>query len=140
MEEAAILIHTADSKGQPIRRRSETPLIASDRSNSGAQPNREKMAVLGAVYSIEPHLPTPGDVVESRFRHPDQPGTKMSRPRPQHKRLHANWDHIAVPDDSVHDPAAAFSRIAEEVASRKPHSTKLLVVIMDGQRIFMEPA
>jgi len=133
VEEAAILVHTADGKGQPIRRPSETPLIESDRSNSGAQPNRKKMAVQGAVYSIELHLPTPEDVTESRFRHPDQPGKKMTRPRPQHKRLHANWDHIAVPGDSVHGSAATCGWIAEEVASRKPHSTKPVVAIMDGQ-------
>ena len=66
VEEAAILVHTADGKGPPIRRRpSETPLIESDRSNSGDQPNCTKMAVLGSVYSVEPHLPTSEDVVES---------------------------------------------------------------------------
>ena len=134
VEEAAILVHTADGKGPPIRRRpSETPLIESDRSNSGAQPNRKKMAVLGAIYSIEPHLPTPEDVIESRFRYPDQPDKKTTRPRPQHKRVHANWDPIGVPGDSVHGPAATCGWIAEEVASQKPHSTKPVVAIMDGQ-------
>jgi hypothetical protein len=104
------------------------------------------MATLGAVYSIDPYVRTPEEIVETLFRQPGKTANndrksktqKPRRPRPQHKRVRAYLNHIDGNGDEVHGAAAIFGWIAEEVAARNPQdeagqATKTIVSIMDGQ-------
>lgn len=140
-EEAAILVQTADGKGVPIRRAADTPKIESHRGRLGPKPGGKRMATLGAVYSVDPYIRTPEEVVEALFR---QPGTRKEndntkrRPRPKHKRVQAYLDHIDSNGDETHGAASIFGWLADEVAARNPQSesgqpAKALVSIMDGQ-------
>ena len=140
-EEAAILVQTADGKGVPIRRAADTPKIESHHGKLGPKPGGKRMATLGAVYSIDPYVRTPEEVVESLFR---QPGSRQEkrktkpRPRPKHKRIRACLNHLDSNSDETHGAASIFGWLAEEVAARNPQNesgqpTKTLVSIMDGQ-------
>jgi len=145
-EEAAILVQTADGKGVPIRRPADAPKIESHRSKSGPKPGAKRMATLGAVYSVDPYVRTPEEIVEALFRPPSKTSNREGknkpptprRPRPQHKRVRACLNHIDRNGDEVHGAAAVFGWIAEEVASRNPQQeagegAKTVVSIMDGQ-------
>lgn len=140
-EEAAILVQSADGKGVPIRRAADTPKIESHRGRLGPKPGGKRMATLGTVYTTDPYVRTPEDVVESLFR---QPGTRemspeeKQRPRPKHKRVRACLDHTDCNGDELHGAAAIFGWLSGEVAARNPKNdsgqpTKKVVSIMDGQ-------
>jgi hypothetical protein len=135
-EEGAILVQTADGKGVPMRQPADAPVIASHRSKRGPKPNRKKMATVGAVYSIDPHVRTPEQVVELLFRKPGEPGenNEKERPRPQHKRVRVSLDHLDVEGDTVRGAPAIFGWMTDQVRARNPHDEKPLVTIMDGQR------
>jgi hypothetical protein len=135
-EEAAILVQSADGKGVPIRRGDDTKPIESHRSKSGPKPNRKKMATVGAVYSVDPHIRTPEEVVDALFRNPGEQRQedKRKRPRPQHKRVRVSLDHIDAQGDQVRGAPAIFGWMAGQVELRNPDGTKPLVTIMDGQQ------
>jgi hypothetical protein len=89
-EEGQILVQTADGKGVPIRRPADTPPIQDHQHQRGPKPDRKKMATVGAVYSVDPFVRTPEEVVDLLFRDPQEGGTrgdKRKRPRPCHKRM-----------------------------------------------------
>jgi hypothetical protein len=132
-EEGPILVETADGKGVPIRRPASAPPIESHQSKSGPKPGAKRMATLGSVYSIAPHVRLPEEVVESLFREPGAPREKSNRPRPQHKRVRACLNHRASDDNEIHGGAAIFGWIGDEVAARNPDGAKPVVSIMDGQ-------
>ncbi len=132
-EEGPILVQTADGKGVPIRRPASAPPIESHQSKSGPKPGAKRMATLGSVYSIAPHVRLPEEVVESLFRQPSEPRKKTDRPRPQHKRVRASLDHKDSDDNEIHGGAAIFGWISDEVAARNPDGDKPVVSIMDGQ-------
>ena len=131
-EEGPILVQTADGKGVPIRRSADAPPIETHKSKSGPKPGAKRMATLGSVYSIAPHVRQPKEVVESLFRQPGEPREKTERPRPQHKRVRASLDHKDSDDNEIHGGAAVFGWIADEVAARNPDD-KPVISIMDGQ-------
>ena len=126
-------MQTADGKGIPIRRSADTSVIEEHRQKSGPKPDRKRMAILGSVYTINPHVRTPQEVVESLFRKPGEPRPKSKRPRPQHKHVRAYLNHSTADGDQIHASAAVFGWIADEVAERNPHDNKPVVCIMDGQ-------
>ncbi|MEK6239383.1 MAG: hypothetical protein N2C14_32095, partial [Planctomycetales bacterium] len=66
-EEGEILVQTADGKGVPIRRPADTARIQDHERRPGPKPDRKKIAVLGAVYSVDRFVREPEDVVESLF-------------------------------------------------------------------------
>lgn len=141
-EEGAIFVQTADGKGVPIRRADDAAKIESHRSKSGPKPGAKRMATLGSVYSIDPYVRTPEQIVEALFCQPSKlsndNGEKSRRPRPQHKRVRACLDHDDTNGDEVRGAASIFGWIADEVAARNPldesgEVTKPLVSIMDGQ-------
>ena len=135
--EGALCVVSADGKGIPIRRRSaEVPIEAHDRDQR-PKPNRKKMAVVGVVYTIDPFVRRPKEIVDSLFRDPDDEPLSVKRPEPQHKRLWASLpqnqdgDLISATDET-------FGWLTEEVARRNPESHKPTVLLMDGQKSLWE--
>ena len=135
-EEGVIFVQTADGKGVPIRHPADAPRIESHHSKRGPKPNRKKMATVGAVYSIEPYVRTPEEVVDSLFQEPGEARKKdkSDRPRPQHKRARVSLDHVDAEGDAVRGAAAVFGWMTGQVRARNPGDEKPLVTIMDGQK------
>lgn len=86
-EEGQIFVQTADGKGVPIRHSADTPPIHDHQHQRGPKPDRKKMATIGAVYSVDPFVRTPEEVVQALFHDPQEAGPKRKRPRPCHKRM-----------------------------------------------------
>lgn len=135
--EGALCVVSADGKGIPIRRPTpEVPIEAHDRDQK-PKTNRKKMAVVGAVYTIDPFVRTPEEVAASLFRDPDEAAPLAERPEPQHKRLWAS-----LPQDQDGEIISAtdetFAWLAQEVARRNPDSHKPTLLLMDGQKSLWE--
>lgn len=131
--EGQILVQTADGKGVPIRHPADAPPIESHQHDKGPKPDRKKMATVGAVYSVDPFVRTPEQVVRALFAEnvgEDEP--TVQRPRPQHKRMRAALDHLDVNGDEIHGMASIFGWIATEVGDRH-RPAQPIVCIMDGQ-------
>ena len=62
---------SADGKGIPIRRATPEAPIQGHDPEQEAKTNRKKMAVVGTVYTIDPFVRMPEEVVASLFRSPD---------------------------------------------------------------------
>jgi hypothetical protein len=59
--EDELLVVTADGKGIPIRHARDVARIADQKLTSGPKPDRKRMAVVGAAYTIELYPRTPED-------------------------------------------------------------------------------
>jgi hypothetical protein len=121
-----ILVATGDGTSVPMRQadRSNTPHPQAT-GRSGAT----RRAYIGAVYSIEPFVREPQDVLDELFR--DEVSTR--RPRPQGKRL---WAEMATAVDGslVSGIDRVFIELAIDVKTRDPDRQKTLVCLMDGER------
>jgi hypothetical protein len=137
-EEGAIFVQTGDGKGVPIRRPADTKPIQDHRHKSGPKPDRKKMATVGAVYSINPFVRTPEEVVESLFRNPEEERPKRDRPRPCHKHLRAMLTHVNAEGEEINGRAGVFGWIADEMSQRHGQGHQPIVCIMDGEEALWE--
>ncbi|MFO1422666.1 MAG: hypothetical protein U1F70_03280 [Candidatus Competibacteraceae bacterium] len=142
-----IVVLSADGKGVPLRKPADAPAIAAHDHARGPKPDRKKMAVLGAVYQMDPYPRTAGAVVESLFRDPaaPAPADRTAPPRlvPQHKRLCAVLPVAAAVAAALAPPrptAVVFPWLAEEARRRDPTHQHPWVLLMDGQASLWDAA
>jgi hypothetical protein len=136
-DEGALCVVSADGKGIPMRRATpEAPIHGHDPEQE-AKVNRKKMAVVGTVYTIDPFVRTPEEVVESLFRRPDDSLPVAERPVPKHKHLWASLPQ-AQDGQEVSATEETFGWLAQEVTRRNPRADKPIVWLMDGQKSLWE--
>jgi len=133
-EAPQVIVLSGDGKGVPIRKPATAPPISAHDHQPGPKPDRKKMALVGAVYQIDPYPRTPHEVVEALFHDPVaaplHPPTR--RPAPQHKRLQAslNRQEGTTP---VRAADEIFPWRIAEAQQRDPEQQRPWVVLMDGQ-------
>jgi len=130
--EGEILVASADGKGIVMRRAPEEPKPAAHPSK-GEKTSQKKMGVVGAVYTVDPYVRTPEQVVAALFRD-EQTSKPPPRPRPQNKRVWASLEQ----GGNVSGQRAVFSWMLWEVALRDLDREKLLVCMHDGQESLWE--
>ena len=88
-----------------------------------------RRAYVGGVYSIEPFVRTPQDVLDELSREE----ASSRRPRPQGKRL---WAEMAADYEGSWTSGVerVFVELAVDVEQRDPNRQKTLVALMDGER------
>ncbi len=133
-----IVVLSADGKGVPIRKPPDAPAIAAHDHARGPKPDRKKMAVLGAVYQIDPYVRTLLAVVEALFCDPaaNPESGAARRPVPQQKRVCAVLPVAAAVAGALAPPRPAdviFPWLAEEARRRDPDHHHPWVLLMDGQ-------
>lgn len=136
-EEGRFLVESADGKGVPIRHAADAPPIQDHQHQPGPKPDRKRMATIGAVYSVDPYIRTPEQVLEALFHDPAEPRPDdgPERPRPQHKWTYARLDDDPDQADAVKGQAAVFGWLDEQLRTRlKRRRTEVPVIcLMDGQ-------
>jgi hypothetical protein len=139
-EEGAILVQTADAKGVPMRRSADAPPIQSHAHKRGPKTGRKKQAIVGAVYSVDPLVRTPRDIVDALFRAPDADKPEHEkRPPPCFKRVMARLNEYTDEQGRAHDGMAeVFAWMAEELDGRNPLHDKVIINLMDGDERFPE--
>lgn len=129
-EEGSILVLTADGKGVPMRREiGQDPPAIRGRRKKGEKANKKRMACVGGVYTIDPFVRTPEDVVEEVLRDARKP----DRPKPCHKQLRAELTRT-IDGVEVNAKESIFGWFAEQVKLRNPRGRKKAVCVMDGER------
>lgn len=71
-KEGELLIVTEDNKGIPMVRPVEEKPTGAHRTK-GEKANKKQMACIGCIYSVDPHVRTPEQLVATLFRDPDRP-------------------------------------------------------------------
>jgi hypothetical protein len=135
-EEGSILVGTADGKGVPLVKAEAQKVPAFDAKE---RPGNRRMATLGCVYTVDPHVRTPEQIVAALFRD-DAVKQPMDRPEACHKRYRG---YFAEPptegEDAVPSAYRTWGWIAQEVTARRQPG-QVLVRLMDGQPTLWEAA
>src|SRR5438093_9616271 len=121
-----IVAGAVDGKGIPMVKpeAAQHPV----RRTKGKKANKKRMATVATVYTMQPRVRTPEEVVESLFW-PDlkrqEEEKKAPRPKPESKRV---WASLKDGKDKV------ITGVREEMARRDPRGEKKHVVLTDGER------
>ncbi len=130
-DEGEMLVVTADNKGVPMRRPADQ-LPAGCRRKKGEKANQKQMAAVGCVYTVDPKVRTPEDVVGALFRERSSAGqSEDPEPVAQQKRI---WSSLSCEQGGEfrQGEAEVFGWMAREVRSRRQRGQKMACV-MDGQ-------
>jgi hypothetical protein len=130
-EEGALLVCTADGKGVPMRGGAKAPKGIEPPSTAGMRPGTKKMALIGAVYTVNPFVRTPDEVLDALFREAPA-GQPPPRPRPCFKYVRAALERDDS-DSTEPQTRTIFGWMAEQVRQRNASADKLVVLLMDGQ-------
>src|ERR1019366_3187106 len=123
-----VVIDTADCKGVVIRGQA-TPTVCGGERPAGTRVNGKRMAAVGAVYSIDPYVRTPEEVVASLFRDPNY--TPPPRPKPCSKHV---WASLPQGKDKAQSSIEmVFDWLLREFVLRNPDSRRPTVYLCDGQ-------
>jgi hypothetical protein len=128
-EEGAILVATADGKGVPLVRADAQQVPAFEEKE---RPGNRRMATLGCVYSVDPYVRTPEQIVAALFRDPSvsQP---EHRPESCFKRYRAFFAEAGQEgEDAVPSAYRTWAWMTQEVTARH-QSGQPIVRLMDGQ-------
>lgn len=130
-DEGEVFVASADGKGIPMRRTDADPNPKAHRGK-GDKANKKRMAVVGAVYSVDRHVRTPAQVAAALFR--DAPARRVEPDRPEPVGKHV-WGRLsAAPDGSLGEPiGAVFGWLGAELGRRNGGAAKEVVCVMDGQ-------
>ncbi len=128
-EEAELLVVTEDNKGVPMVRPPEQKPVGAH-LKKGEKANKKQMACLGCVYSVDPHVRTPEELVATLFRDPDRPQSKS--PQAKQKRY---WAELTRPIDDVlvRGQDLVFAHLSDEIEQRR-RTGQVLVHLCDGQK------
>lgn len=136
VQTSAVLVITSDGKGvvmhnQDLREPTRKAALAhmpkmEHRLSRGEKRNSKRMATVASVYTIEPYIRTPQEIMGQL--HPIHQREKQ-RPKPEQKRVWAS-----VEKDAEEVIGAAFA----EGISRDPEKTKKWVAVVDGNEKQLE--
>jgi hypothetical protein len=125
-----ILVLTVDGKGVvmlPEDLREATRRAATKREGAfnarlgqGRRLHAKRMASVAAVYTIEPFVRTPEDILPPAGKVPDE---DILRPRPEHKRVWASLERT---------PEEVITAMFDEAEHRDPQRRKTWVALVDG--------
>jgi hypothetical protein len=135
-KEGALLVTTADGKGVPLVKEDAQKVPAFDNKE---RPGNRRMATLGCVYTVDPYVRTPEQIVAALFRDKSVP-QPPERPEPCFKRYRAYFaEEGHEGKDFVPSAYPTWAWIGKEVKTRH-QSGQSIIRLMDGQPSLWEAA
>ena len=129
--EGKLLIGSADGKGVPMILEKTKQKPAMD--DSQERPGNRKMATIAAVYSVDPYVRSPEDVIAALFRD-DLANKDSQRPKPQFKLVTGHFPEIYQDADKTIKSTGtneAFTWMAGEVDKRRKRK-QTFITLLDG--------
>jgi hypothetical protein len=124
----ALVVGAVDGKGVPMVKPEEALRVV--RRGKGEKANKKRMATVGAVFTQEPRVRTPEEVVESLFRTgPRSESDERPRVRPENKRI---WASLTKSKEEV------IQEVGAEMKRRDLKGQKKHVVVTDGERALQQ--
>jgi hypothetical protein len=129
--EAKLLVATADGKGVPLKKEDSQPVAAFEQAKK--RPGNRRMATVASVYTVDPYIRTPEQIVSALFRDEAENPTKRPQPKNKHTTAHfASSYENGEKDITVSALLEGTSWLAQQVeARRSPNQT--VILLMDGQ-------
>lgn len=120
-----ILVGSVDCKGIPMVK--PAPAQKQVRRGKGEKANKKKMATVAAVFTQQPRVRTPEEVIKSLFDPERDRSKDPNRPHqgPERKRVWASL--VAGKDAFIQD-------VKKEMDRRDPRGAKIRVAVTDGER------
>lgn len=134
-EEGEILVVSGDGKGIPMIRESVDPVPACEKTQ---YPGNRKMATLATVYTVDPFVRTPQEIVDALFRKKTDT-LKVKRPETVGKAVVGYLVRTDEDGNQMPSDIQAFTWAAEQVA-RRHREGQPIVRLMDGQASLWETA
>lgn len=121
-----ILVAAIDCKGIPMVK-PENNAPPAPRLTKGQKANRKRMATVAAVFTRQPWIRTPAQVIESLFRSRSKEESALlsTPPRPENKRV---WASLTK------GKAAVIDEVVAEMQRRDPEGSKTRLALTDGER------
>jgi hypothetical protein len=121
-----ILVAAIDCKGIPMVK-PENNAPPAPRLTKGQKANRKRMATVAAVFTRQPWIRTPAQVIESLFRSRNKEESALlpTPPRPENKRV---WASLTK------GKAAVIDEVIAEMQRRDPEGSKTRLALTDGER------
>ena len=140
-KEAAIFVASGDGKGIIIRKPQDESEPAAPSilppATKGPKPGRKNVSIVGTLYSVDPYVRTPEQMLDILFRETPRPKDEPPRPRPCGKHVWAALDEEWVDDDGKVYPLpglhTTFDWLSDEWRKRDPQHSRPLVTLMDGE-------
>jgi hypothetical protein len=131
-EEGEVFVVSDDAKGVVMRKGLEEAKPVAFRRR-GDKANKKRMAIVGAIYSVDRFVRTPQEMTDTLFRDPRRPGEEApERPEPVGKHVWARLSEAA--DASQSGPIQeVFGWQKQELDRRNPGEAKEVVCLLDGQ-------
>ncbi len=129
--EGTFLIGSADGKGVPMILEDTKQKPAMD--DSQERPGNRKMATIAAVYSVDPYVRSPEDVIAALFRD-DLANRDFQRPKPQFKLVTAHFPEVYQDAQKTIQSTGtneAFTWVAGEVHKRRKRKQPF-IILLDG--------
>jgi hypothetical protein len=127
-EGASILVLTADGKGVPLVKEDARQVPVFEEKLE--RPGNRRMATLGCVYTVEPYMRTPEQIVAALMRDKTVP-QPANRPRARDKHYRAYFAE-GVGQDAVSGAYRTWGWMAQQVQARH-RDGQPIVRLMDGQ-------
>jgi hypothetical protein len=127
--EAEILVVSEDNKGVPMVRPVQS-IPAGVHRKKGEKANTKQMATIGCVYTVNPHVRTPDELIAALFRDPGR--EKQQAPEACQKRYWAELTRT-VAGKIIRAQDQVFKQMASEVKLRRK-ANQAMVHLSDGQR------
>jgi hypothetical protein len=128
-KEGAILVTTADGKGVPLVKGDAQKVPAFDKKE---RPGNRRMATLGCVYTVDPFVRTPEQIVAALFRDNMVP-QPAERPQACFKHYRAFFAEAGEEgEDAVPSAYQTWAWICQEAQTRHQFMQPI-VRLMDGQ-------
>jgi hypothetical protein len=138
-EESKLLVFTADGKGVPLVKADAERVPAFEKAE---RPGNRRMATLAAVYTINPYVRTPEQIIAALFRDDSGPRPK-DRPQPRFKHVTARFTRMREDEDGEgwesNGTTEAFCWADEQIEARRRGRRKVLR-LMDGQTSLWDAA
>lgn len=132
--EGPLLVQTIDHKGVPLRHVADRPVIMDHDTQAKRRKDRKRMAAVAGVYTVDPYVRTPEQVLASLFASPgEHHATDAKRPKPKNKRLRACLPHVDSEGNEIDGTAIMFGWMADETNSRNPEGQKTVIHLTDGE-------
>jgi hypothetical protein len=140
--EGAILVTSADGKGIPMRHERDVSRAEDLKSKRGPKPGRKRMATVGSVYTVDPFIRKPEDVLEALFHDPAsvKPAGGEKRPEPKNKDVFANLTRADEAGNEITATDLTMKEIAKQASLRNQADIKIHVMLQDGQPSLWEAA
>ena len=127
--EGEFLVASVDNKGVPMARPTEA-LPAGGHRKKGEKANKKQMACIGSVYTVDPNIRTPEELIASLFHDPDRP---RSTPPPNAQQK-IYWAALTREENGVvvNAQAEVYQSMNDNVTLRRKPG-QIMIHLTDGQ-------